>query len=165
MIEQPEGVGHPNYFAVQICPIHPFMRRDARQGRVLVWFPRQQLVQLVVRLARFAQVLDVVVGLAAVDVVNCLRGPSAVADGKDGTVHLDIHMFTTQVQTNLRVATILYLALRCLVRPAVPQPAQLGIVSVVSLQVEQQLLLLPFCQSCPVHNSSFFGKKLSEINQ
>jgi hypothetical protein len=88
-----------------------------------------------------------------------------VADGKDGTVHLDIYMFTTQPQTNLRVATILYLTLQCLVRLAVPQPAQLGIVSVVSLQVEQQLLLLRFCQSCPVHNSSFFGKKLSEINQ
>ena len=86
MIERLVGVMEIAIFTTYPCLKHSFVWINPRQPRFRIRLPRVQHIQIVLTAAHFPQVLNAVVMLVAVDMVNLLRRPTALADRPDSMV-------------------------------------------------------------------------------
>ena len=78
------------YYKTSMIRCHP------RQPRHSIRLPRVQHIQLVFSVAHFPQVFNAVVMLVAVDVVNLLRRPTALADRPDSMVQKNKNLSLVQ---------------------------------------------------------------------
>ena len=121
-------------------PIHSW------QSRFRIRLPRINHVHPVFTRAHFAQILNAVILLIAVDMVNLLFRPATFTDSPDGMVQMNMDLFLAYLTINGQVAlfTMFLSSYRSAISVAC-QPASSSIVSVVLFHAKQQFLLLRFC--------------------
>ena len=120
--------------------IHP------RKSCLRIRFPWVEHVHPVFTRVHFAQILNAVILLIAVDVVKLLLRPATFTNRPDGMVQINNNQFLAYSAINGQVAffTMLLASYRHAVAAACQPPAT-GIVSVVHFYAKQQFLLLRFC--------------------
>ena len=128
------------------------IRYNTRQSRFRIRLPWVQHVHLVFTRTHFAQILNTVIVLIAVDVVKLLLRPATFTNRPNGMMQINMDLFLAYLTIYGQVAFItLHLASYRSAQSAACQSTALGIVSVVLFHAEQQLLLLRFCQMFLVH--------------
>ena len=80
-----------------------------RQSRFRIRFPRVKHVHLVFTRAHFAQVLDTIVVLIAVDVVYLLLRPTTVTDCPNGMMQINKNKFLAYAAPHAQVASFITL--------------------------------------------------------
>ncbi len=128
----------------------------SRQSRFSIRLPRIERIHLVFTGAYFAQILNTIIVLIAVNMVYLLLWPATFADCPDGMVQMNMNLFLAYPAINGQVAlfTKLLTSYHSAISAA-SQPTALSIVSVVLFYAKQQLLLLRFSQMFLVHNSFY----------
>ena len=120
--------------------IHP------RKSSPRVRLPRINHVHPVFTRAHFAQILNTIILLIAVNVVNLLFRPATFTDSPDGMVQMNMDLFLAYLTINGQVALFtMFLSSYRSAISAASQPTALSIVSVILFHAKQQFLLLRFC--------------------
>ena len=116
------------------------------QSRFRVRLPRINHVHPVFTRTHFAQVLNTVILLIAVNVVNLLFRKTTFTDRPDGMVQTNMDLFLAYLTIYGQVAFItMHLASYRSAISAACQPTAFSIVSVILFYAKQQFLLLRFC--------------------